>query len=201
MAKAKLISRSSFLALLIAAAMVAAASSQTTAQPTALTPVEQSVEDVSPLSASLRQLEPDFSVPQRFDRVYTSPDFPGMYLRINGALTAVFPQSEYVQSGDEMTPILPRNTEFFIGRPSRLTPATLGLGAPISSSLQPPLRDSKQTRRAPSLRFDSSSAPPPPTRRYSFSPGDRTPILGSNEQRRRIRVAHWLALAAAANLH
>lgn len=201
MAQVKLLSRRSLPAHLIAVAMVCSASSQATAQPTSLTPVEQSVADVSPLSASLRQLEPDFSVPQRFDRVYTSPDFPGMYLRINGALTAVFPQSEYVQSGDGMTPILPRNTEYFIGRPSRLTPFTPGVGAQIRSALQPPLRDLRQTRRAPSLRYDSSDAPPPPTRHYSFTPGDRTPILRSSEQRRRIRVAHWLALAAAANPH
>jgi len=184
---------------LIALAVVCSISSQVTAQQSSLTPVEQAVADISPLSVSLRQLEPDFSAPQQFDRVYTSPDFPGMYLRINGALTAVFPQSEYIITNDGISPILPRNTEFFIGLPPRLTPIAPGVSSKTPSSQLPSALDSRQDHRAPTRRLSSASAPKPPTKQVAFTPGDFTPTLWSSEQQRRIRVAYWLSLAADAN--
>jgi hypothetical protein len=199
MARANHTSRRSFPTLLIALAAIFSVSSQATAQQSSLTPVEQAVADISPLSISLRQLEPDFGAPQQFDRVYTSPDFPGMYLRVNGALTAVFPQSEYVITNDGISPILPRNTEFFIGLPPRLTPTAPGVSSKTPSSQLPSALDSRQDHRAPTRRLSSASAPKPPSKNVSFTPGDFTPTLWSSEQQRRLRVAYWLSLAADAN--
>lgn len=77
--------------------------------------VDQTVEDVSPLSTSLQLLQPDAGPPQDFGRVYTHPDYPGQYLRIQGALIMAFPQSEYLPTEDGIVAIFPESTVFYIG--------------------------------------------------------------------------------------
>jgi hypothetical protein len=94
-----------------------------------LTPVEQTVGDVGPLSTSLRIAPADMRVPMDFDRVYRVPwsiARPGgsggaggeRLARVSGGITAVFPVSEYgVTSKGRVVPLVPAGTVFHIGTP------------------------------------------------------------------------------------
>lgn len=101
----------------LAAAGSLALSASAIAQSIPLTPVDQNVSDVSPLQTSLIRLEPDHGWASGFERVYESPLFPGKFIRIHGAVWALFPKSEYVESDDGLLPVVPAATEFFIGPP------------------------------------------------------------------------------------
>jgi len=83
-----------------------------------LKPVEAGVADVGPLSESLRAVDVrvELGNPTGFGRVYEVPGRPGQYMRIDGGLWAVFPQSVYVRDrkGNEV-PEIPPGTEFYIG--------------------------------------------------------------------------------------
>lgn len=79
--------------------------------------VEQGVADISPLSKQMRVLQPRLSVPSRFEDVYAFRDERGRerFARVSGAVTAVFPQSEYVLTRQGVAPAIPAGTVFHIG--------------------------------------------------------------------------------------
>jgi len=58
-------------------------------------PVDQGFTDVSPLGASLREIRIDPRAVRTFDRIETVPGRDDLYMRQSGALSAVFPQSDY----------------------------------------------------------------------------------------------------------
>lgn len=88
---------------------------------TPLQPIDQAVEDVSPLSASLRQMHVDLRQPTGFQQVYRVPGRDDLYMRIHGGVFAVFPQSVYARRGAAgPMPLIPAGTMFYIGPPTEL---------------------------------------------------------------------------------
>ncbi|HYF13542.1 MAG TPA: hypothetical protein VD971_00570 [Phycisphaerales bacterium] len=92
-----------------------------------LTPVDQGVADRGALSASHRQLPPDFRAPTGFDRLYRvesrTPLFRGqsapLYARVQGGIIAVFPQSEYRDLGRGLTQVrIPAGTIYLLRDPT-----------------------------------------------------------------------------------
>ena len=82
-----------------------------------LKPLDQTVEDISPLSRSLRQIERGLREPSAFDQVYRVPDRDDLLMRIEGGIYAVFPQSMYTQGENGTLPLIPAGTVFHIGYP------------------------------------------------------------------------------------
>ena len=96
--------------------------------PRTLQPVEQGLADLGPLSISTRMLPLDLRQPQGFERVYrvpgstrglgalpSGPTSDDYYARVNGAITAVFPRSDYVVTKSGIHPAIPGGTVFYIG--------------------------------------------------------------------------------------
>jgi hypothetical protein len=84
--------------------------------------VEQAVGDVSPLSFSLRSLQTSLQLPGAFDGVFRVPGNdggPDRYMRIDGAIAAIFPQSIYATTRMGELPLVPAGTVFHIGLPDR----------------------------------------------------------------------------------
>ncbi|MBL8761093.1 MAG: hypothetical protein JNL50_07300 [Phycisphaerae bacterium] len=85
-----------------------------------LEPVEQGGQDANPLAAPARMQPLDLRLPLGFDRVYRVVE-PGRsplnqrYARSSGALTAVFPRSQYTPTRDGVVPEIPAGTVFYIG--------------------------------------------------------------------------------------
>jgi hypothetical protein len=87
------------------------------AQDQALRPLDQRVEDVNPLGTSLRVVEGGLHQPGDFAQVYAVPGLPGAFMRVQGALFAVFDQSRY--GPGTRSPLISANTVFYIGGPPR----------------------------------------------------------------------------------
>src|SRR6185503_15575203 len=82
---------------------------------------DQTVEDVNPLSTSLRQMHSDLRQPTGFQNVYHVPGHDDLLMRVNGGIYAVFPESEYtVNRKGKTVPVIPAGTVFYIGLPSKL---------------------------------------------------------------------------------
>ncbi len=82
-----------------------------------LRPLDQTVEDTSPLSRSLRQIERGLREPSAFDQVYRVPNRDDLLMRIEGGIYAVFPQSMYTHGKNGTVPLIPAGTVFYIGYP------------------------------------------------------------------------------------
>lgn len=94
-----------------------------------LTRVEQNVADVDPLGVSFRQLSTDLRQPTGFRDVfridnanldgprygYSNPSHATMLARVDGAVTAVFPQSVYMPTRKGSVAMIPPGTIFYIG--------------------------------------------------------------------------------------
>lgn len=85
-----------------------------------LEPVQQGTVDANPLAAPASVQPLDLRLPLGFDRVYRVVE-PGRsmlnqrYARSSGALTAVFPRSQYTPTRDGVVPEIPAGTVFYIG--------------------------------------------------------------------------------------
>jgi len=144
-------------------------------RPNALQAVEQGVEDINTLGASLRQLQLESSAaPMDFQRVYRVPGEPGKLMRGDGALIAVFPFSEYQSTKKGPLAVVPAATVFRIGqltafrarrvddpfqdaptgRMERRVPATTSIGGEADTS-------SRIDRRIDMQRADVTAALPP----------------------------------------
>jgi hypothetical protein len=103
------------------AAVVASATAQEV--PPGLTPVEQGVADVDPLSTSLRSLQVDLRIPAGFETVYHGAredrfgQRSGFFARISGGITAVFPLSRYSIVPGGIEPEVPAGTVYYLGDP------------------------------------------------------------------------------------
>lgn len=82
-----------------------------------LKPLDQTVEDTSPLSRSLRHIERGLREPSAFDQVYRVPDRDDLLMRIEGGIYALFPRSMYTQGENGTLPLIPAGTVFHIGYP------------------------------------------------------------------------------------
>ena len=80
-----------------------------------LKPIDPSVGDVNPLSASFRDMRVDLRQPVGFDQVYRVPGREDLLMRSNGALRAVFAQSAYVNTASGPLAVIPAGTVFLIG--------------------------------------------------------------------------------------
>lgn len=88
------------------------------APPTPLTPVHQGVSDIGPLSTSFLVQSPDLRVATDFDKVYRVPGSDKHLMRIDGALAAVFPESEYISTRNGIYAVIPAGTVWTIGVPT-----------------------------------------------------------------------------------
>lgn len=88
-------------------------------------PVDPAVGDVSPLSASFRDMRVDLRQPVGFEHVYRVPGRDDLLMRSSGALSAVFPQSAYVRTSAGLLAVIPAGTVFYIGDPSQAQPSVL----------------------------------------------------------------------------
>ncbi len=95
-------------------------------------PVEPVVGDTSSLATSLRVMEPGLQAPSGFSQVYRVPGAQGQFMRADGALFAVFPQSNYVQFRGMDIPVIPAGTVFHIGGLPE-NPLESQLGVPLDS--------------------------------------------------------------------
>lgn len=87
-------------------------------------PLDQGIEDVGPLSTSLRIVEPGLDPFNGFRRVFVVPGRPGLLMRVEGALYAVFPRSFYAGTGAQ----IPMGTVFHIGPPVMLDDQAVASG-------------------------------------------------------------------------
>ena len=90
--------------------------------------VDQTVADVSDLSASLRAIDPGLSRPSGFDRVYRVPGNDDLVMRANGGLYAVFPHSRYDFGPAGPVAVVPDGTVFYIGAPPTPVEPSRGVG-------------------------------------------------------------------------
>lgn len=93
-----------------------------------LTPVDQGIADLSPLSVSTRVIPRDLRTPTGFDRLFLiapGASFRGnasgqsQFARMNGGITATFPQSSYLETQLGAIPQVSANTVYWIGNPFR----------------------------------------------------------------------------------
>lgn len=87
--------------------------------PSTRQPLDAAIEDVGPLSFSLRRVEGGLQQPSGFDQVYRLPNSDRL-ARTNGALHAVFPRSLYASTQEGEVPLIPAGTTFYIGEPSEI---------------------------------------------------------------------------------
>ncbi len=101
------------LAIVVPLALGAAAAGQSPVPE----PVEQAIGDVSPLSLSIRRVEPGLAQGANFDQVFRHGDG---YLRVQGGLYAVFDNSVYARDSKrqgKLNALVPPGTMYFIGPP------------------------------------------------------------------------------------
>jgi hypothetical protein len=86
--------------------------------------VDQSVNDVGPLSESQRFMDAGLQIPTGFSKVFKVPGRDDLFMRANGGLYMVYPRSQYVESRQGTYAEIPQDTTFYIGLPSlqRLAP-------------------------------------------------------------------------------
>ncbi len=165
-----------------------------------LTPVEAGMADVGPLGIGMRDQMVDLRVPTNFDRVYRveTPGRGGLdtqdtFVRMDGAVTAVFRRSRYTPFGDTILAEIPPDTRFYIGA----LPPELWSSPAESESPRPYnfLDLSVPTRLDPArLEAVAPPAPNPPT---ALSPPPAG--LWTNEEYRRSRVVRLIDRAVAAH--
>ena len=135
--------------LLIVAVLAAAfcgVASRATAQEQPWQPVEQRVADQTELSKSLRVVEPGLRPPSDFAQVYRVPERDDLFVRVQGGLYAVFPQSVYTRRRGTVQAVVPHNTVIFIGPPTTEALEAWGVTRP-----KPP----PAATEGPGLRVDS----------------------------------------------
>ena len=82
-----------------------------------LKPLDQTVEDTSPLSRSLRPVERGIREPFAFEQVYRISGREDLLVRIDGGIFALFPRSMYSSGENGTVPLIPAGTVFHIGYP------------------------------------------------------------------------------------
>lgn len=169
------------------ALLPALACSAALAQP-GLRTVEEGIDDTSPLARSTRLPPRDLRKPIDFERVYelTSPDGKVSYVRIDGGLAAVFPQSVYNSRGDAP---YPPGLVFHIGTADLLASAR---ASEVRPSEAPNRLDTRIDHAASSQR-PANEPQPTESPRPEAIPGP--PEIITNEIYRRLRIAQLLASA------
>lgn len=208
----------SYLGPVLATLVAATVGSPAQAQIVRLRPVDQGVADQGPLSTSQRVSPSDLRVPGGFDRVYSlgGTKSGGMFARISGGITAVFPRSHYTPTPDGYAAETPAGTVYYIGRlPPALTDPGEDPRASRGHEPRPPGFADRSAHRPISDRASTAAPPPRPTARPVA--GGRTfiragtapvppelqpePTIFTDESYRGRRVGELLDAAARAKGH
>lgn len=148
-------------ALLFAAMSLAMASTSALAQSSAVDPrmtrVDPGRQDTGPLATSSRVLPMDLRLPTDFEQVYQLQARTGersraeLFARRSGGITAVFPRSQYMQSGGGILAEVPAGTTYYLGKlPETIT------GSPLNTAER--RRHSTYVDNAvPATRLDTSA--------------------------------------------
>ena len=161
-------------------AVMTLASTATAQTPSRLVPVDQRIEDVSPLGLSLRAMQPTLREPNNFQELYRFRGDDENLVRAQGGLYLVFQRSIYgSDKKGNVFPLIPPNTVFYIGPPP---------GWAVSAAVQAVARnevadtaridDRLDLRITPGLVVDT--APGEPVRRKVSAMDTRPPALGGN---------------------
>jgi len=164
-----------------------------------LEPVDQAIEDISVLSTSLRRVEPGLQQPNDFSRVYRLRGSRDRFMRVQGGLYAVFPESVYGATKEgQLRALIPHDTMFHIGPPPLLS------AEPPSAAPRP----EGLVRGRIDLKIGPHREPAPPTARPSGGFKTRStgpsslritlPAIVSDEDYRQRRVRSLLRRAAVA---
>jgi hypothetical protein len=107
--------------------------------PGTLQRAEEGIGDVEPLRLNLRDMQVDLRRPAgfdsvfRFDRTDAFGQRETVFMRMDGGVTAVFPQSVYSPSAWGPVPTIPPGTTFYIGEvPRHLRPAEQPRPTPVN---------------------------------------------------------------------
>lgn len=167
------------------------AASSATAQPTGARRIEPVVGDTGALAVSTRVLPADLRRPLGFDTVYelsTADAFGGgrVFMRISGAVIAVFPRSSYRESPGGTYAEIPAGTRFYIGSlPEEFQQAQAPAPSAFANSLAADYRARTSERSGADDRRPPADADP------------RVASVWTNEDYRQARVGQLLRQARA----
>ncbi|MEM7227353.1 MAG: hypothetical protein AAF432_00915 [Planctomycetota bacterium] len=141
--------------ILTMACVASLATASDPTEPTYIRPIEQGIGDVGPGATSLRLLETGLQLPSGFSDVYESP-IDGQFMRVDGALHAVFPRSRYVETGrGQLIATVPDGTVYYIGRPE----ATESDETDIERPAPPTLLDFRVSAARPGIVINRGAHP------------------------------------------
>jgi hypothetical protein len=152
-----------------AAAMAAGGPVRGQAEPFTFTPVDEGVGDFNPLATSLRVIDAGLAVASGFEQVYRVPGRDDRFMRVQGGVYAVFPNSVYSRTSTKAS--VPPGTTFYIGSPAfqfielelaRQARGTVDHGVAAG---EPSIDVTSPARRAAAPLVE----PPPPRLRYGIS--------------------------------
>ncbi len=168
------------LATILLATLATLVSGATAQTPSMLVPVDQRIEDVSPLGLSLRQMQPTLREPNNFQELYRFRGDDENLVRAQGGLYLVFQRSIYgSDKNGNVYPLVPPNTVFYIGPPPGWMVSS-AVQAVASSEVADAARidDRLDLRIATGLVVDTATGEPV---RHKVSAMDtRPPALGGN---------------------
>jgi hypothetical protein len=143
--------------------------------------IDEGIEDTGTLRTSARIEMHDLRQPIGFERVYQLRDGTERYVRMHGAINAVFSRSTYTQGGT--VPTVPPGTVFFIGAPPQWNDSITA-----NPALTPPsgsrLIDSRVSNRV----LPTAVHPTGSTATQTL----KQPTVWSSEEYRRARMATLL---------
>lgn len=163
--------------------------------------LEPGMQDLDPLRTSLRLQPVDLRQPMDFDKVYRLPGSGATdrLVRMSGAVSAVFPRSDYVGSENGLLALIPAGTVFHLGG----VPGTEPASAPrqVAPGSAAALFDGRDVRFAPvemTLRVDGRDVSEPQVIvNKDFVSQSRSVAIMSDERYRGARVRQLLETAAA----
>ncbi|MBN8643941.1 MAG: hypothetical protein J0L61_01700 [Planctomycetes bacterium] len=168
---------------ILALACVGASAAAQVASVTAPKRVQAGTKDRDPLTTSLEQIPPDFRQDDAFQGLYEIPGGrggSGRFMRTAGGLHAVFPRSEYVNTGFGEMPVVPAGTVFYIGPP----PSDEVPQRPERSAAPAPeTRGAIDNRVYEATRIDTSISSQARGRTvWSVTPPSESPSVGVNDE-------------------
>lgn len=208
MAHSLIIQTASAMALLVACSNATAQAQRPPSSidpfdPAQLQRVQEGGKDENPLAADLQVIDPGLAVPTGFTSVYRVPGRSDLYMRIDGAIHAVFPRSSYVGGRDGLIALIPDDTVYFIGFPS--SQALTAAFGPGPARDEHAVFDALDVERSATRLRNDEFAPPPAIRSWRrrldtmprhINPRDTGPPIVSDTDYRARRIADLLMEAA-----
>jgi len=159
------------------ATLVSGAAAQT-ASP--LVPVDQRIEDVSPLGLSLREMQPTLREPNNFQELYRFRGDDENLVRVQGGLYLVFQRSIYgSDKKGNVFPLIPPNTVFYIGPPPGWAVSSAERAVARNEVADAARIDDRLDLRIPP-RLVVDTATPKPVRHQVSAADTQSPASGAN---------------------